>query len=112
MIEIEETNKARILSSREIGTSTLQSGERAVPHDVAYCVVTLTASEVNDIAEEVRSLPERFEPVSWLEENYESIATLATAAVRDIVIEALEIGLADHPLVLRGQRAAASKTLH
>jgi hypothetical protein len=34
------------------------------------------------------------------------------AAVRDIVIEALEIGLADHPLVLRGERAATAKTVH
>jgi hypothetical protein len=83
-----------------------------VPHNVAYCVVTLTVNDVREIATEVKSLPERFEPVTWLEENYESIATLATAAVRDIVIEALEIGLADHPLVLRGQRAVASRTLH
>ena len=83
-----------------------------MPHDVAYCVVALTASEVSEIAAEVKSLPEHFDPVSWLEENYDSIATLATAAVTDIVIEALEVGLADHPLVLRSQRAAASKTLH
>ena len=79
--------------------------------NVAYCVGSLTSSEVANIASEVKVLPANFDPVSWLEENFESIVTLATAAVRDIVIEALEIGLADHPLVLLGQRAAA-KVFH
>lgn len=87
-------------------------GERAVDQKVTYCVVTLTFDEVSNIAAEVKVLPEDFDPVSWLEENFENIATLATAAVKDLVIEALEIGLADHPLVLRGQLAAASNTLH
>jgi hypothetical protein len=41
----------------------------------------------------------------------ENIVTLATAAARDIITEAIEIGLADHPLVLLS-RAAASRTLH
>ena len=77
----------------------------------AYCVVTLTSAEVGDIAAEVKNLPTNFDPVTWLENNLENIATLATAAARDIIIEALEIGLADHPLVLLS-RAAASKTLH
>jgi hypothetical protein len=83
-----------------------------VDQKVTYCVVTLTFDEVSNIAGEVKILPEDFDPVSWLEENFENIATLATAAVKDLVIEALEIGLADHPLVLRGQLAAASNTLH
>jgi len=83
-----------------------------VHKDVACCVVTLTSTEVSKIAAEVKILPENFDPVSWLEENFESIATLATEAVRDLVIEALEIGLADHPLVLRGQRTTTAKTVH
>ena len=83
-----------------------------MPENVVYSVVTLTAHEVSEIATEVKSLPKRFDPVSWLEENYDNVATLAIAAVKDIVIEALEIGLADHPLILFRQPMATSKTLH
>ena len=115
MIEI-KVGAARIghayPASGETKAFDLTMGERAVPDNVAYGVVTLTANEVSEIAAEVKRLPEHFEPVSWLEENFESIAAVATAAVRDIVIEALEIGLADHPLVLLNRRAATLKTLH
>lgn len=79
--------------------------------NIAYCVVALTSGEVSQIASEVKDLPKNFDPATWLENNLENIATLATAAARDIIIEALEIGLADHPLVLRS-RAAPSRTLH
>jgi hypothetical protein len=87
------------------------TGGRAVPN-VAYCVATLTSADVSRIAKEVKSLPENFESLSWLEQNFESIATLAAAAIRDIVIEALEIGLSDHPLILCAQRNQPAKTVH
>jgi hypothetical protein len=96
------------------GTETIRlyDGEQAVHQNVAYSVVTLTSDEVSKIAAEVKVLPKNFDPASWLEENFDSIATLAMAAARDIVVEALEIGLADHPLVLLGQRTSVSKTFH
>jgi hypothetical protein len=65
-------------------------GERAVDQKVTYCVVTLTSDEVSNIAAEVKDLPEDFDPVSWLEGNVDNIATLAPAAVKDLVIEALD----------------------
>jgi hypothetical protein len=88
------------------------TGELAVHQNITYRVITLTSDEVSEIAKEVRVLPDNFDPASWLEENFDSIAALATAAARDIVIEALEIGLADHPLVLLGRRASVAKIFH
>jgi hypothetical protein len=83
-----------------------------VPQNARYILVTITPTEVGKIAAEVKASTENFDPVSWLEQNGESIATLATAALKDIVIEGLEIGLADHPLVLRAQLTATAKSLH
>jgi hypothetical protein len=83
-----------------------------VHQKISYSLVTLTSDEVSKIAKEVKVLPENFDPVTWLRENFDSIVTLATAAARDIVIEALEIGLDDHPLVLLQQTKVTSNTLH
>jgi hypothetical protein len=83
-----------------------------VPQNATYILVTITPKEVGNIAGEVKVSTEYFDPVTWLEQNCVSIATLATAAVKDIVIEALEIGIADHPLVLRDQLTATAKILH
>jgi hypothetical protein len=83
-----------------------------VPQNARYILVTITPKEVGQIAAEVKASTENFDPVGWLERDCESIATLATAAIRDIVIEGLEIGLADHPLVLHSQLRATATTLH
>ncbi len=77
-----------------------------------YILVTIRSTEVANIAAEVNALTENFDPAGWLEQNCENIATLATEAVKDIIIEGLEIGLADHPLVLRAQLTATAKSLH
>jgi hypothetical protein len=71
----------------------------------ARVVITITLAEVSEIAETVHTLPDDFDPAAWLAENREDIAIVATEAVRDVVWEALEIGLADHPLVLRHRMA-------
>jgi hypothetical protein len=80
-----------------------------VSQNARYILVTITPTEVGRIAADVKASTENFDPVGWLEQNCENIATLAMAAVKDIVIEGLEIGLADHPLVLRSQLTAGSK---
>jgi hypothetical protein len=68
-------------------------------------VVVVTPAEVREIAETVEALPENFDPATWLEENRADIVIVATEAVKDVVFEALEFGLFDHPLVLQRRTA-------
>ena len=70
-----------------------------------FVLVTVTAAEVGEIAEQVDGLPEDFDPAVWLAENRTEITIVATEAVKDVIYEALEIGLADHPLILPRQIA-------
>ena len=53
----------------------------------------------------MENLPENFEPTRWLEENRGDIVILATEVLKDIIYEALEIGLADHPFLLHRRNA-------
>ena len=64
-------------------------------------VVVVTSTLVSEIAETIEDLPGDFDPATWLEKNQEDISIVATEAIRDVVWEALKIGLADHPLVLQ-----------
>jgi hypothetical protein len=67
-------------------------------------VVVVTATIVGDIAKTIEDLPGDFDPVEWLDQNQQDISIVATEAIRDIVWEALKIGLADHPLVQQRSR--------
>ena len=78
---------------------------QASPERIPHLVIIITPTVVSEIAEEVEILPEDFEPTRWLEENRGDIVILATEAVKDIIYEALEIGLADHPLLLHRRNA-------
>jgi len=60
---------------------------------VPSILVTVTASEVAEMAQEVGNLPQDFDPAAWLEENAGDLAVVATEAVREVVYEALELGL-------------------
>jgi hypothetical protein len=71
--------------------------KQAVPR----VTILITPADVLEVAETVASLPEDFEPVAWLIENLDNITLVAKEAVKDVLYEALEIGLDDHPLVLR-----------
>ncbi len=82
----------------------MQRGPWFAPH----VVIIISPSVVGQIANSVKRLPGDFDPTVWLKEHREKIAIVATEAVREVVWEALEIGLRDHPLVLRRQ-AGASK---
>ena len=62
-------------------------------------VIVVSPTVVGQIAKSVK-LPGDFDPAAWLKENRENIAIVATEAIREVVWEALELGLADHPLVL------------
>ena len=70
-------------------------------HDLPYINITITPLDVVAIAEGIKKLPLNFDAVAWLERNKQDIQIVAMEAVKDIVYEALEIGLADHPLVLQ-----------
>lgn len=75
------------------------------PERIPHLAIIITPTVVSEVAEEVESLPENFEPTRWLEENRADIVIVATEAVKDIIHEALEIGLADHPLLLHRRNA-------
>ena len=68
-------------------------------HD-PFITIVITLVEVAKIAETIEGLTEDFDPATWLEENRAAVTIVATEAVKDVVYEALEFGLADHPFVL------------
>jgi hypothetical protein len=74
-------------------------------------VIVISPTVVGQIAKSVNRLSGVFDPAAWLKENREDIAIVATEAIREVVWEALELGLADHPLVLR-RRSGGSKENH
>ncbi|HEY2532779.1 MAG TPA: hypothetical protein VGJ20_33430 [Xanthobacteraceae bacterium] len=74
-------------------------------------VIVISPTVVDQIAKSVDRLPGDFDPVAWLKENREDIAIVASEAIREVVWEALELGLADHPLVLH-RRTAGRKAIH
>lgn len=74
---------------------------QSAPRHVRRVAIIVTLDEIKEIAQTVKSLPSDFDPATWLQENRQDIGIVATEAVRDVIWEALEIGLADHPLVLR-----------
>lgn len=67
-------------------------------------VLVVTSTVVSEIAKTIEDLPGDFDPVEWLDENQQDISIVAAEAIRDIVWEALKIGLADHPLVVQRSR--------
>ena len=69
--------------------------------NLPYINITITPLDVMAIAAGVKTLAPDFDPVTWLEQNKKYVVIVATEAAKDIVYEALEIGLADHPLVLQ-----------
>lgn len=76
---------------------------QSAPRHVTRVAIIVTLDEIKEIAQTVKNLPSDFDPATWLQENRQDIGIVATEAVRDVIWEALEIGLADHPLVLRCQ---------
>lgn len=74
-------------------------------------VIVISPTVVGQIAKSVNRLPGDFDAAAWLKENREDIAIVATEAIREVVWEALELGLADHPLVLR-RRSGGRKENH
>ena len=55
--------------------------------------ITITASEVGEMAQEVGNLPRDFDPATWLEENAADLTIVAAEAAKEVVYEALELGL-------------------
>jgi hypothetical protein len=72
-------------------------------------VIVISPALVGQIAKSVDRLPGDFDPATWLKENREDITIVATEAIREVVWEALELGLADHPLVLRGRSGSSNE---
>jgi hypothetical protein len=74
------------------------------PCHVPHVTITVTPTEVNEIAGFVADsggvLPENFQPAAWLKANRADLAIMATEAVTNVVADALEGGLIDHPLLL------------
>jgi hypothetical protein len=62
---------------------------------VPFISVMITATEVGEMAQEVGNLPHGFDPAIWLEENRADLTVVATEAVKEVVYEALELGLAN-----------------
>jgi hypothetical protein len=65
---------------------------------VPSILVMITAAEVGEMAKakEIGDLPPDFDPATWLEENHADLSIVATEAVKEVVYEALELGLANH----------------
>ncbi len=74
---------------------------QSAPRHVTRVAIIVTLDEIKGIAQTVKRLPSDFDPATWLQENRQDIRIVATEAVRDVIWEALKIGLADRPLVLR-----------
>ena len=74
------------------------------PCHVPHVTITVAPMEVSEIAGFVADrggvLPEKFQPAAWLEANRADLAIVATEAVTNVVADALEGGLIDHPLLL------------
>lgn len=66
-----------------------------------HVVIIITQADVSEIAETVESLPDNFDPLAWLEQNRIDLGIVVSEAVKDVIFDALEVGLVDHPLVLR-----------
>ena len=75
----------------------MQSG----PWHPPRVAIIISPMVVGQIAKSLERLPSNFDPAAWLKQNRDPIAIVAAEAVKEVVLEALEIGLADHPLVLR-----------
>ena len=77
---------------------------RSSPWQEPHVEIIVTPVEVGEIAELVVNdgggLPENFQPAEWLEANRADLGILITEAVKDILFDALEGGLIDHPLLL------------
>jgi hypothetical protein len=71
---------------------------------VPRVAVIVTPKEVGEMADLVvehgGALPEDFQPAAWLEANRIDLGIVARDAVQDVVFDALEGGLIDHPLLL------------
>ena len=93
-LAVEETRWAR---------AQYKSSVRSARWYTPRIVIIISPAEVNEIAQTISDLPSNFDPVEWLEETWADVSIVATEAVKDVVWEALAIGLADHPLVLRHQ---------
>lgn len=82
---------------------------RSSPWREPHVEIIVTPIEVGEIAELVVTdggvLPEKFQPAEWLEANRADLAILITAAVKDILFDALDGGLIDHPLLLHRRMA-------
>jgi len=67
-----------------------------MPRHVPRILVMITATEVDEMAQEVGYLPQDFDSAIWLEENRAELTVVATEAVKEVVYEALEQGLANY----------------
>jgi hypothetical protein len=76
---------------------TLVAKRMTMARRVPFISVMITATEVGEMAQEVSNLPHGFGPAIWLEENRADLTVVATEAVKEVVYEALELGLANHP---------------
>jgi len=68
---------------------------------VPFISVTLTATEVREMAEEVGYVSQDFDPALWLEENRVDLTVVATEAVKEVVYEALELGLVNRTRIVQ-----------
>ena len=70
----------------------LATGKKRMTQQVPSIQITITASEVGEMAQEVGNLPQDFDPATWLEENAADLTIVATEAAKEVVYEALELG--------------------
>jgi hypothetical protein len=68
---------------------------------VPFISVTVTATEVREMAEEVGYVSQDFDPALWLEENRVDLTVVATEAVKEVVYEALELGLVNRTRIVQ-----------
>lgn len=66
--------------------------------NVPSILVMITAAEIGEMAKEVGDLPQDFDPATWLEEHHADLTAAAAEAVNEVIYEALELGLANHPI--------------
>ena len=75
------------------------------PWPAPHVKIIVTPVEVGEIAELVVNdggvLPENFQPAEWLEANQADLGIVITEAIKDVLFDALEGGLIDHPLLLQ-----------
>jgi hypothetical protein len=110
----------QLTTDRKFAPLAAQEAIRTSPHQksdipnaggcAARTVITITPSEVLKIARTIKEIPSSFDAVGWLEEKWEEISIVAQQAAKDVIWEALAIGLADHPLVLAERENTQTKS--